>query len=812
MTDSNDIAMTDRDNIAMTDEDTAVSDRDGIAGPWDAVKNFRDATGVGLFDESLRRFSTADDVLKETVENESKFKKWRHDGERITKFRSVLKNFLDPLEDSSKDCVGCFEISAVFTAITLLVDAANNVSADYDKLLVIFDELNAFLGGLNVLKGHIPHTPEIRRCITDIFTTIITIIGLSMKAMKRGRIGGFARNIAGENKELTAAYKHLQLALSQEDRLSVTDYEEVRRKLLRGTATWTFEEPAFPEWERVSKPVLLLSGGPGCGKSLLSTKAIERLLEKADQQSGRDAVGYYYFHDNDPRMQSVLSALCTMVYQIADRNERFRVLATQTCSKSPTHSMATISSVWNDYIVSAFGPSSPCNLTLVFDGIDEAVHEDTRRFLDLLRDSLRDGKIGEVSLSTIGVSSESNFADIVRFIDDKYDMYIKISKSRKFRQQVTSLLRHKADGMFLWVDLMYREAGDIKQPKRLLKMLESTPSDLTAPYDRIFSRIEDQASSKVAAQPRELFSFVVHSNGSFSLLLNDIIRCATKDELFDAETIIARTCSSLFVAEDSAFLDELDSESETDNEAVGEDEFRVDGNVPRSSLEDAHASKDELDGLDSESESDNEAADKDEEMRLNSTYVYLRHASLGDYLRNSSTKSSLVISACDFPMYRVLHMRRIMYQVSDPPRSLWEWTLSNFLTWLSDLDEKTVSAESTALVVESLAEMFRSELTIKKIWYPKTIYASSFSSEHLFFGFSIVLMHPTRATVLKWLKRAVELRPRTLAPDILEWAHKIVEHPAMLLVSVSMVCITEWLDYEGNEDERFRIAWFCVSL
>ncbi|KAF2401593.1 hypothetical protein EJ06DRAFT_350751 [Trichodelitschia bisporula] len=77
--------MTDRNDIAMTDQDD-------IAGLWDTVvKNFRDTTGVDLSDESIRRFSTADDDLKETVENESKFKKWRHSNQKIPKFSSVLK-------------------------------------------------------------------------------------------------------------------------------------------------------------------------------------------------------------------------------------------------------------------------------------------------------------------------------------------------------------------------------------------------------------------------------------------------------------------------------------------------------------------------------------------------------------------------------------------------------------------------------------------------------------------------------------------------------------------------------------------------
>ena len=76
--------------------------------------------------------------------------------------------------------------------MVLALQVANNVSADYDRLVAIFTQLKSFLDGLNVLKGHIPSSPEIRRCITDILTSILVLIGLSTKEMKHGRVGKFS--------------------------------------------------------------------------------------------------------------------------------------------------------------------------------------------------------------------------------------------------------------------------------------------------------------------------------------------------------------------------------------------------------------------------------------------------------------------------------------------------------------------------------------------------------------------------------------------------------------------------------------------
>ena len=75
-----------------------MADKDDITGLWDsAVAKYRAATGVDLFALSTPQVQSVDDVMKLTVDKEEHFKKWRNDGGKIAKFRSILKASLGPL-------------------------------------------------------------------------------------------------------------------------------------------------------------------------------------------------------------------------------------------------------------------------------------------------------------------------------------------------------------------------------------------------------------------------------------------------------------------------------------------------------------------------------------------------------------------------------------------------------------------------------------------------------------------------------------------------------------------------------------------
>jgi hypothetical protein len=623
--------------------------------------------------------------------------------------------------------------------------------------------------------------------------------------------------------ELPTIHRHL-------DPQSVEDYEKLVRKIVPGTATWILQQVAFINWMNDEKPVLWLSGGPGCGKSYLSTLTIQYLLQKSTQDNRFEtSVGYYFFQDNDQRRQSMLSALCAMVYQIADQNEVYRMHAALSCQRSPAIAMATIGSVWRDFMLSEYASSSNRRLFLVFDGIDEASTDDIKEFVELLSDSLRDQprikvlfvgrpemdvvvqKLGESRLNTIEISGQINASDIMRFIEIKYDTYITITKVKGLREKITGTMREKANGMFLWVDLMYQELEDIKQPKKMKLALENMSTGLTQLYERIFTRIEIvKGNGKTVAQLREIFCLVAHSKEPVSIFfVNQIVQFVTDDDLFDAERVIRKSCASLFqfVETGQALFDTLMKAERT----LGLGVIREDTDRKISDGEDQDEESE------TEPEIDEDEAEEQEEERQRGIFLQLRHASLGDYIKKTDHKTTAILfSVGEAPVHLLLMNLRLICEGSKVPHPAWLFAMKTWLGQLRDLDEKRVSEEDTKLIVEKIMFVFTSEQLAAYIakhhsepdGYPLH------EGDIFFFGSNTDLQHRNRIAIRKWLLKAVSLESVTLTSATSKWANEILAHPLKLIVPLAKICIQEWL---GCDDEnsfqlnwRFQFAWRCT--
>lgn len=598
------------------------------------------------------------------------------------------------------------------------------------------------------------------------------------------------------------------------------DYEALLKNLIPGTATWILKQPSFINWVDRVKPVLWLSGGPGFGKSHLSTLAIQHVLQKAPQQGPREAsVGYYYFHDNDHRKQSVLRALCAIIYQIAERDEIYRMHTALVCQRSPGIEMATIDTVWKDFIVHEFGPKSSGWLYLIFDGIDEAARQDIVEFVSLLQDSLKDGlraqvlfvgrpemdiiiqKLSESPMSTIEISSEMNTKDIMRFIEFKYDEYITIRKVKGLREKVIASLREKADGMFLWVDLMYQELEDIKQPKKLKLALENMSTGLMELYGRILTRIETtKGSEKTLTQMREIFCWVAYSKEPLSIFyLNHIIQFVVDDDMFDAERIIRTNCTSLFrlVETGQALFDTL-MKSET---LVKEGLNPNDGELDETS--------------ESGSEIDEDEADVREEERQHEICVHLRHASLLDYIKSKDLKATRILFEMrEAKLHIILTSLRIICEGSNVPRRLWLYAMQNWLSQLRDLDERSVSEDATKRIVELIANIFISKPLGKFIAeLAPTLPYVYIDRDNFFFGSNTDLQNSNRTAIEKWLKIASSMKSVHLEPEVDKWVNEVLENPLRLLAPLTETCIREWLDCDKPVHElymRFDFAWHCI--
>ncbi|KAF8540637.1 hypothetical protein BDD12DRAFT_880276 [Trichophaea hybrida] len=871
---------------------------DGVAALWRrAISQYQEATGNDPCSFNIKQAPSIEDVMNFTVEKEGHFKKWRSDGvsRKTSKFREVLKATLRPIDKLGSFVGSCASMafppsSVIFGAISVMLQTANSVSADYDTLLAFFEELKSFLERLKVLNGHIRSSPEIEECLVEILGSILILIGLSSKEMKRGRGLKFLKNLVNDkDNDIASAYHRLRKGVEQEGRLiqaqtlvvsvntldgvgrtetntekvllemkelngtfdpewraqttkntqtdsleklnqhlkpqPVTDYDTNSNRLVKNTATWLLNEPDFISWVNSEKPVLWISGGPGCGKSHLSTMAINHLLDKTHRDGTfRSSIGYYYFHDDDQQKRSFLNAITTIVYQVAKGDEVYCMHAANTCKYSASISDATIRSVWKDFIAMEYGPTSSGQLYLIFDGIDEAKREDVEEFISILSDSIQnrlrvqvllvgrpemDGIVSfadpdELSVPTIQVSSQKNSQDIAQYINYKYDHTPKIPKLKAVKQKVFNALLENADGMFLWVDLMFAELSYRSQPKQILQALETLPKGLLGLYQRIFTRIEKDVTiddEETLQQLKELFCWAAHSKKPLSLFtLNQRIQLATSSEMFDTEIAIQTHCSSLLklTKTGEALFDDLVSNLTLVESSQGIIAMEsVDTDIPDHEI------------LDDELDMDEE--DQRIQRYQKDVFVHLRHASLGDYLRNPKLKDTkLLMDVKTAQVHMLLCLLRTVCKGSEAPLDAWLDATGRWLTLLEHFDEHKVSDEDTKLIVEHIVEIFTSEPLLLHIAENSRKILFDEDGDQMVFGFNMDLQHKNRLSIEKWFRKAVTMKSTVLKATAAVWVNEVLERPLCLLIPLTKACIHEWL--RGTEEDPFELYWkarFC---
>jgi hypothetical protein len=604
--------------------------------------------------------------------------------------------------------------------------------------------------------------------------------------------------------------------------------------LLNGSATWLLDEPAFRGW--ISTPltlqILWISGAPGSGKSHLSTFSIQKLLQ--DENS---VVAYYYFHDNNPDTRSVFKALSAMVFQIARVDEVYCVRAAAACKESVSITDATISSIWEDFFVAHYGSDSRCRqLYLVFDGIDEAERRDIVDLISLLsvctQQKLKiqvllvgrpemDQMVSTLdtdSVAKIEVSIAKNSVDITRYITRTYDRSSTLPKSVTFRQKIVAALLEGSNGMFLWVDLMFDDLSMRSQPKQILSALKVLPKGLDRVYDKILGRIKVNVAEDNERQSlRELLCWIAHSKRPPTLfVLNLVIQFLTEDEMFDVEIAIKNHFSSLIILtktgtalldeilksdEEEAIIstvytvgsldlsanDELAREQGGTADSLGGTIKLVTGDEPRIAQA-ARGTEDEGDASDEE----NDFVEKVQQDIV----VELRHASLGDYLRNPRAQTTaLIYSVSEARIRIVVSTMKIFCQGHQVQKRLWWFALQDWMKQLQDLDDHIVSDNDTKTIVEYLVQVFygSKELQSHIVGTIRNV-----GLEHFEFGYNSNPQHPFRVTIHRWFKKALQSPSIVLDNTTSEWISEVLEHPMRLLVPLTRICVSEWLQADGD--------------
>ncbi|KAK6354148.1 hypothetical protein TWF730_008564 [Orbilia blumenaviensis] len=294
---------------------------------------------------------------------------------------------------------------------------------------------------------------------------------------------------------------------------------------LPGTGSWLLSEPLINKWIDGETPLLFLSGGPGTGKSYLSSFLIKHLRDTKSKNLDTPSVGYFFFKgDTDSRTDFVIS-LKTMAYQLTISDKVYSSYL-ESISNDLTSSNTTIFALWRRLFLSRCGESSAQRIYLVFDGIDEAKQADLESFLEPLIKVLEPPSSGVSKISVllvgrpdvawkmeevfyehlvpvIDVDARKNSQDIRKFLLHRLTKYKNLVRMKAIQSEITDKLIAGGNGMFLWVDLMLKELSTKDRESTVRKALDNMPKTLEELYRRMLTRV----SEALADEPEQAQDF-----------------------------------------------------------------------------------------------------------------------------------------------------------------------------------------------------------------------------------------------------------------------------------------------------------------
>jgi hypothetical protein len=196
-------------------------DRD-VADLWkEALKSYQSIVGFDLD----RKFDNAQSMLDFGTDQMNNFHKFRHDKGKVDRLRTLFSANLDLIEKGSNQIIAAAApafppAAAIGTALTYMLQACRSVSADYDIIIVFFEDMNSFLTRITILETRLPQHKAYQNCLMEVFTSFLTLCGFAHKYIELGRFKKWISNLfKGDDGELGGAraglnkrLEHLQQA------------------------------------------------------------------------------------------------------------------------------------------------------------------------------------------------------------------------------------------------------------------------------------------------------------------------------------------------------------------------------------------------------------------------------------------------------------------------------------------------------------------------------------------------------------------------------------------------------------------------
>ncbi|KAF7983532.1 hypothetical protein HWV62_21090 [Athelia sp. TMB] len=282
-----------------------------------------------------------------------------------------------------------------------------------------------------------------------------------------------------------------------------SNYKAAREKHQPGTGSWLVGGSVFKRWKKYPNSILWLRGGPGCGKTILCSSAIEDVKNFC---KGKSSVAYAYFFFDGTSGQSTLAAheslVRSIVMQLSDQFDGIPpALVDLYEDEREGRDQPLISALENTLlqILRSFDTAY-----IIVDALDEC--SEWSKVLKWIRSItiLASGNLHLMvtsrpepdikyrlrplsNLQELDVADQQESNDISRYVD------VRLSEVNKWTEAQKSLVRNAllrgAGGVFRWVALQFDQlVSNCASLAEIEQHLQSLPRDLDEAYTEIIKR------------------------------------------------------------------------------------------------------------------------------------------------------------------------------------------------------------------------------------------------------------------------------------------------------------------------------------
>ncbi|KAF5605986.1 ankyrin repeat [Fusarium subglutinans] len=164
-------------------------------------------------------------------------------------------------------------------------------------------------------------------------------------------------------------------------RFKTTCYEQLMEAIpprVPGTCEWLRKHAKFTEWNQQKFGLLLISAGPGCGKSVLARYLVQDVLPFGDPAA---TVAYFFFSENE---RSIPNALSAMIHQIlCSLSSLFDSCIAEVQALGP-NLLSDLGSLWRMFELIVGHPNKR-QIVCVLDALNECGDAERKKFNQLLR-------------------------------------------------------------------------------------------------------------------------------------------------------------------------------------------------------------------------------------------------------------------------------------------------------------------------------------------------------------------------------------------------------------------------------------------